>query len=255
MTTWMETIHPDSLLPLEDFAQDYLQDKDHHSEIRTEDLAESFRAFCGLPPFPTLDDLVRACERLGIALDKLPAVTKLSGANTWSAGSGHSIFLRSDVNVAHAESTLSHEMREVIEQTFRRVKPRYVGLETHDNRSMNPRSDHFAGCLLMPRELTKARLRELGYDVVTFSYEVGRSLSSVIVRAQEIYAASQPTGIVGGLWLFQMPWTDSLPDVVPAAKMTLAYKAHLSGFSIQSTNRHCSEQRFRTKDPPLRTSM
>lgn len=83
--------------------------------------------------------------------------------------------------------------------------------------------------------MTKARLHGLGYDFVTFGYEVGRSLSSVVLRAQEIYAASQPTGIVGGLWLFQMPWTDAMPDVVPADRMAVAYKAHLSGFSIQST--------------------
>jgi IrrE N-terminal-like domain len=237
MTIWTGKTHPDSLLPLEDFANDYLRDKDHHSDVKTEDLVEHFRAFCNLPPFPTLDDLRNVCERLGIALGKLETkIPGMSAANT-SSGTRHSIYVRDDVSVAHAESSIGHELREIIENAFRHVKPGYEGLDTHDNAVMNPRSDYFAGCLLMQRDVSRAMIESLGYDFVAFADRVGRSLSSVVVRAQELYSASQPIGIVGGVWLFQLPWTGAPAQVVPATGMKLAHKAHLSGFSIQSPKR------------------
>jgi len=128
---------------------------------------------------------------------------------------------------------LCHELCEVIEQTFGRVRPDYLGLETHDNRTVNPRSNHFAGCLLMQRDATKTRLEALGYDVVLFANEVGRSLASVILRTQKLYSAHQPPGFVGGIWLFEAPWTGARVQVVPTG-MKLAYRAHLSGLSIHS---------------------
>jgi hypothetical protein len=219
---------------LEDFALDYLRDKDHHRDVKTEDLAEAFRAFCGLPPFPTLRHLQSICEKLGIALEELEArVPGLSAINT-STGARHSIYVRRDVSVAHVESSICHELREVIEQTFRRVRPDYEGIETHDNPVMNPRSDHFAGCLLMQGDVTKTMIESLGYDFVAFADRVGRSLSSVIVRAQELYSVSQPIGIVGGVWLFELPWTEVPAQFIPPTALRLSQKAHLSGFSIQS---------------------
>ena len=125
MAPWTEKYHADARLLLEDFALDYLRDKQHYSDVKSEDLAEAFRAFCKLPPFPTLTDLRLVCERLSIAVEELKArVPGLSAVNTWS-GARHSIFLRTDIAVAHAETSLCHELREVIEQTFSRVRPDY----------------------------------------------------------------------------------------------------------------------------------
>lgn len=230
----MENHHPDAQLSLEDFAQDYLRDKGHHSDVKTEDLAEAFRAFGDLPPFPTLIHLQSICERLGIELGELKSkIPGLSAVNA-SAGTKSSIYVRSDLSVAHAESSICHELREVIENAFRRVRSDYEGLDTHDNAVMNPRSDHFAGCLLMQRDVSRTLMHEIGYDVVEFADRVGRSLSSVILRAQELYSISQPVGFVGGVWLFELPWARASSNVVRAVELRLAYRAHLSGFSIQS---------------------
>src|ERR1700694_2040522 len=98
MLPWTENHHPDARLSLEDFAQDYLRDKAHHSDVKTEDLAEAFRAFCSLPPFPTLSHLQSICERLGIELGELKSkVPGLSAVNA-SAGTRSSIYVRNDVS-------------------------------------------------------------------------------------------------------------------------------------------------------------
>jgi len=73
----------ESLCFLEDFARDYLHDKTHHGDVKTEDLAEAFRAVSGLPAFPTLDDLRGVCGRLRIELGELRAAARrLGGVNT-----------------------------------------------------------------------------------------------------------------------------------------------------------------------------
>ena len=63
-----------------------------------------------------------------------------------------------------AETTLCHEIREVVENVFRRENPAYVGLDTRDNKTMNPESDHFASCLLMQAEASRDAPQANGFD-------------------------------------------------------------------------------------------
>ncbi len=198
----------DDLFGLEDFARNYLRDIDHHSQVRTEHLAESFRQWFDLTPFPSLAELWDLCERLGVRLAPLEgAPDGLLGVNTWVEGSGPTIYLRPDLHLRREETTLGHELREVLEHAFRRVKPTYVGLDPCDNQTMNQESDQFAACLLMQADASRERLRQLGFDVVAFAAERGRSLPSVLLRAQQLFpAGGEHEGPVAGLWLFEAPW-------------------------------------------------
>jgi Zn-dependent peptidase ImmA (M78 family) len=223
---------------LEDFAQEFLRDRNHHEQVQTEELAEAFRRWCRLSPFPSLYDLQDLCRRAGVKVADMPiSASGLPGANTWTREDGHSIFLGRNLPMRYVETTLCHELREVIEQTFARVKPSYVGLITHNNREMHAKSERFAGALLMQAEASRARLRHLGYDFAVFAKEKGRSLPSVVVRAQELFSAKFGDGFVGGLWLFELPWSPEVPDLTYASSLRVVQRAHLRGFSLKKNGR------------------
>jgi hypothetical protein len=76
--------------------------------------------------------------------------------------------LRETLPQARAETTFCHELREVLENAFKRVKPSYRGLDTHNNAVMNPKSDHFAAHLLMGSEASRD-CRSAGYDFIRFA--------------------------------------------------------------------------------------
>jgi Zn-dependent peptidase ImmA (M78 family) len=146
------------------FARTFLDSRQvsHHSEIRTDDLADFFRAWFGLRAFAQLPDLYEVCQRLGAPVRDLPTESDdLLAVNTFHSGQP-AIFLRPDLAAVQAEHTLAHELREVIENTFMLVSPNYEGLDTSDNKQMNPESDQFGSCLLMPSRESKALMEELG---------------------------------------------------------------------------------------------
>lgn len=227
-----------------DFAREFIRKIDHHSEVRTELLAESFRRWFELPPFPSLAELCQLCGRLDVQLTRPPTMPPgLPGVNIWRTGSTPEILLNEDLSQQRAETTFGHELREVIETAFKRVKPAYEGLKTSDNRTMNPESDQFAGCLLMQAEAARTRLSELGFDMPQFARDRGRSLPSVIMRSRLLYPSTYTEpGPVAGLWLFEAPWPaveagESTPD-----QMKMRYGAHLMGFSMRK--RGTDEQRL-----------
>lgn len=193
-----------------------------HQDVHTEDLAEAFRNFMGLPPFPKFEDLERLCRQLNIELDQLPGNSGPPGVNA-TVGDSHSIFLRRDLPKHFTESTLGHELREVIERALVLATPGYEGIDTSDNKKMHGESEFFALCLLMQAKATHERLQELGFDVVRFATERGRSLPSVIKRVQSVYAkGSSWAGPVGGLWSFEGS----------RGACRVKHSASLQGFSI-----------------------
>ena len=231
-----------SLFAIDDFAAAYVREMDDPAVISEEDLADAFRQYFNLSLFPSLNELVAVCKRLHITLRRLPPEVPLTGLNTWHPEHGHEIHLRDDGVLARLEHTLSHELREVIEQALGRAWGRYIAIDTSDNRLMNPRSDRFAACLLLDSVATRGRLAQLGFDLVAFAQEKGRSLSSVVLRAQEIYPAKQPPGIVGGVWLFQANWQPTSEDPVCLTDLRLRYKAHLCGFSLSKSSRRPADR-------------
>jgi len=226
---------PDDPLGLLAFARTYLEANRivHHSQIRTEELADLFRAFFRLPAFARLADLYGLCERLGVALARLPAATPdLLAVNTWHKAGVPTIHLRPDLDTMRAEHSIGHELREVLEISFKMVNPRYDGLDTSDNKLMNPESDQFASCLLMPSRESKDLFRQLGYDALAFAKETGRPLPSVIVRMQHLFSAKSVEGPVAGLWLFEAPWGTVEAGLTTARELVVRYTARLRGFSL-----------------------
>jgi len=220
------------LLRLDDFAYAFLKDKRHFNEVHAEDLAEAFRAHFAMPDFPSIVDLRKLCTSLGIAVRALPPDLDASGLNTWSEEFGHEIYLNESTTLVHYQHTLCHELREVIEQTFARTHPHYVPLDTHNNDVMNPLSDRFAACLLMPADPTRHALRSVGFDVVRFAADTVRSVSSVVLRAQELFPAGASDGIAGAVWLFERDWKQRDVPGIAMSDMHLRHRAHLGGFSM-----------------------
>jgi hypothetical protein len=217
-----------------DFARDYLDANGitHYREIRTEDLAQAFRGFFGVPAFARLSDLNQLCQRLGISLGRLaPVSEELLAVNTWPDSGAPSIYVRPDLRTMRAEHSIGHELREVLENAFKRIKPEYEGLDTSDNAQMNAESDQFASCLLMPAVESKELLAQLGYDPMSFSRETTRSLPSVILRTQQLFPKGSNEGPVAGLWLFEAPWKSVEDSRATARDLVVRYHARLRGFS------------------------
>src|SRR5690349_14608353 len=117
------------------FAAGFIHGIDHYSEVRTEQLAEAFRQCFGLPPFPSLEDLEGLCQSIGLAIDRPVSMPEtLPGANVWHGSTSPVILLHPDLSRRFAETTLGHELRELIESAFKQAKPTYQGLDTSDNR-------------------------------------------------------------------------------------------------------------------------
>lgn len=198
-----------------------------HQDVRTEDLTEDFRRHMGLPPFPTIDELLKLCHDLQIELGELPKGSPFPGANT-SYGPANKMFLLPGLPTTFTESTVGHEIREIIERALQSAVPSYVGLDTSNNKEIHAESEHFGLCLLMQAEATHRHLSQIGYDVVRFAEERGRSLPSVIMRAQTLYKAGGTwPGPVAGLWLYLAPTKGN----VNAATLKVKYSASLRGFS------------------------
>jgi hypothetical protein len=216
------------------FAQSFIRDIDYAFEVRTEPLAEAFRSWFQLPPFPELGELLSLSRHLSIEVDLLPASAKgLPAANYWYESP--TIVLREDLSTRYAETSFCHELREVLETTFKRVKPSYAGLDTSDNRVMDPKSERFASALLMQADATDARLAELGFDLPQFAQEKGRSLPSVVLRAQYLYSKDgSRSAPFAGVWLFDAPWEQVQQGEVHLSDLRATYRAHLAGFSMDT---------------------
>jgi hypothetical protein len=202
----------------------------HHAEVRTAQLAEAFRTEFALGAFPRLPDLLRAAREAGVLVERIPL--PFDGVNTW-AGDQPLIQVDSSLAVVRAETTLAHELREVIEHAFKRVEPAYDGLATNDNKTMNPESDQFGGHLLMQPEASRRILTRNGFDFARFASEHERSIASVVAHAQTLfpksYAEDAPTA---GVWLYERPWgvVESGPQRPSSFRVTQV--AHLMGFSM-----------------------
>src|SRR5688572_7003175 len=118
----------DTLFGLEDFVGAYIRGIGHHRDVHTEHLAEALRTYFSLPTFPTLADLNNLCKRLGVPVKRLPAGVPMEGVNIWAGAAGPEIYVRDDLKIMRLETTLCHEIREVIEQAFKKANPAYEQL-------------------------------------------------------------------------------------------------------------------------------
>jgi len=224
---------PERIPPILAFAADYLRSRGikSHKDVRSDDLADAVRAVIGSPKFPTKADLLRLYEAFDISLQRLPPVGRLDGLNGWYGDGRPIVSFREDVLIRRQEQTLGHEVREVIENAFKRVDPDYEGLPTDDNPVMNKESDYFASCLLMPREESRSRLLELDYDYVRFGRELRRPLSSVVARSQSLFPQNSGLGPVAALWLFEISWEQLTKGTARVEDMKVQAESKLNGFS------------------------
>ena len=220
------------------FAARFIRDISHHRDVRTEPLAEAFRCEFGLSKFPRYKDLLRACKDAGIIVAWLPATAPMEGANAWVEGRSPMISLRVGLPIARAETTLCHELREVIETAIKRAEHAYVGLATHENAHMNPRSDRFGGHLLMHSGAARERLAANGFDFITFARDTRRSIASVVTRAQELFPRHfHGSAPVAGLWLYEAPSSLLQGGGATLATLCVTQESQLMGFSTAKAGR------------------
>ena len=218
-----------------DFLRDYLDANNitHHGQVRTDDLAGWFRAWFQVPAFARLTELEDLCARLGVPVHhRAVGSDELLAVNMWYDGAEPTIVLRPDGVTVRLEHSLCHELREVIENGFKRVKPEYVGIDTNDNKAMNPESDQFASCLLMPPAESKQLLRSLGYDLLAFAHETSRALPSIILRTQHLLSSKSEEGPAAGIWLYETPWELVRQGRARPSDLVVRYDARLRGFSL-----------------------
>lgn len=220
-----------SATPLDRLASDFLASTALGDSINDEDLADFLRDRFQLGPFPRDRELLGLLKELGIAIGPLKGGTSLHGANFFHPATGPVIRIREEINRARYETTICHELREVLENAFRRVDPCYSGTTTHDNKSMNPRSDRFAGALLMAAQDSRDLLAALGFDPIAFTVRTGRSLSSVLYRMQSLFPAGCPfPAPVAGFWLYEPPF-EEMGDVGTPLQLAARHLVPLNGFS------------------------
>jgi len=216
---------------IERFAAEFLETLNVGESAGEEALAEFTRARFELGPFPRDADLHRVLRELGVRTAALPDRAPMDGANYSHPDAGTAIHLRDDLPRARFETTLAHELREVIENAFRQVDRDYPAIPTNDNKRMNPHSDRFASVLLMQKEASQRLFETLGYDPITFASQTGRSLSSVIVRMQTLF----PKGCglaapIAGYWLYEPPLRTTRRASV--SELVVRQIALLNGFSL-----------------------
>ena len=222
-----------SAAPLEAFAERFLPTIQPGARVRAEPLAEAFREAFGLPAFPKEADLHRVMRELRVTTKLLPQGAPMDGLNLWHPRTGVEIFLREDLSRARTETTLSHELREVLENAFKRTDRSYKGIETHNNDRMNPESDRFAAYLLMQTEPSQQLFMEVGFDPVQFAYEAGRSLASVIIRMQTLFPIGCTVAApVAGYWLYEAPWQAVREMAATSNELVARDIQALNGFSL-----------------------
>lgn len=215
----------------------FIRDIGHHRDVRSEELAEAFRDATGLGPFPRYTELCEAAGRLDIRIEFLPATSPFEGSNTWGTDDGPVLYVRRGLTDAREETTLCHELRELLENAFKRVKPSYEAMDTHDNDRMNPRSDAFAGALLMQAGPTHELLANLGFDLAAVSRVSARSLPAVFMRVRTVLSASSAfDGPVAGFWLYEAGWDIVKSGTSEAEDLRVRHLTQTKGFSLSDKN-------------------
>ncbi len=206
------------------FAERYIGPFDHFSQIDAEHLAKAVRRAFNLPLLPSPPDLECLIAHLGIGIarERFRATVSFPGANDWPSDGRPMIHLRDGVEGPFASMTFGHELREILENAFRRVKPTYVGLDTWDNAAMHRESERFAAALLMPASTMRSLLLRTGFDAARIAHDTGRSLSSVILRIEEVAARSANADAVNiGFWLYEAPWVEAGDRAIVATDVAM----------------------------------
>jgi hypothetical protein len=221
-----------SSLPLETFAGEFGRDLRHHLEVNEEEVAGAFRQFVKLAPFPNEAALRSACRTMGIQVGFFPdSNTTLRAANVWHRGDAPRIYLNRNLRGGAIDRLLGHELRELIEDAFKRTNSRYEGLDTRDNFLMNPVSERFVDSLLLPARSSVLLLRELDFDPIVFSRVTSRPLPSVLVRMEQLLCRRRADGCPrAGFWLFEAPWPLVCSGKSRVLDLSAKYWAILNGF-------------------------
>jgi hypothetical protein len=233
---------------VERFAAKLLTSLTAGEQLRSEMLAEAVRSEYQLGAFPKLPELEELLRRLGIVRHRLVPGSGFPGLNVWAGSAAPEVHIDESARVAFQETTIAHELREVIENACRRASPEYPAVPTHDNRRMNPKSDRFGSYLLMETQASARIFAKVGFDPLTFARQVGRSLPSVVVRMQTLFpGGTEFAAPMAGIWLF-----DSKDGRAAGEDLVARISVSLNGFSAAKSDRIGVAARVLAPEPRAR---
>lgn len=93
------------------------------------------------------------------------------------------LYYRLDDTPSGIQNTILHEIREMMETLFARVKPDYTPLKTS---ARHIAANRFASAVLLPEEKFRDRAFETGLDVVALSQMFSKSHAQILLRIGEV---------------------------------------------------------------------
>jgi hypothetical protein len=162
----------------------------HGSPTAIEDdvLAREFAEYFRLSPLPTLVELRRLCREIGIdiAARKLPPDIAAHHYPDRLAGR-YRLEYGCELWVGTAEFKVSHDVYEIIQETFEKVctgyqAPRNPALPT----CMAPHANKFAAALAINKELMRRSIIDTGFDIQALQGRFHKAYSAVAIRAVEV---------------------------------------------------------------------
>ena len=125
--------------PLHDFCRSFIAD--HGKEWPPSEvlLADRFVRFFRLDPLPFRRQLQQLASQLGIEISSAPLPEELAGIHFGYRQVGKIIVSNKDPYLLSAEQTILHELREMLEHTFRGL-----GYPTSSGASLEERAENFA---------------------------------------------------------------------------------------------------------------
>ena len=156
--------------------------------IADEVLAREFADHFRLSPLPTLVELRRLCQEVGIDIEarKLPPDIGAHHYPDRLAGR-YRLEYRCELWVGTAEFKVSHDVYEIIQETFEKVCP---GYEAPRNPAlptcMAPHANKFAAALVINKELMRRWIIDTGFDILALQNRFHKAYSAVAIRAVEV---------------------------------------------------------------------
>jgi hypothetical protein len=173
---------------LVDFCQLMVRKYGWPKAIDDEVLAREFADHFRLSPLPTLEELRHICRELGIdvAARKLPPDIAAHHypdrlARRYRLEYGYELW------VGTAEFRVSHDVYEIIQETFEKVCP---GYEAPRNPAlptcMAPHANKFAAALVINEKLMRRWLLDTGFDILALQHRFHKAYSAVAIRVVEV---------------------------------------------------------------------
>lgn len=193
------------------------------NRITEEEKAEEFRSIYMKDHPLNLKTLRAVAACCGMKLDEWDEMPQnMRGYHEVNRGE-RNIYFKSWDTVSGIQNTILHELREIMEGTFKEVNPSYEPLPRN---ALHVAANRFAAAVLLPEDEFRSRAYETGLDIIELAEIYSKSCSQVLLRLGEVlkgrlffYAALyEPHPEDGARWRVTY-WTGSVNNQDPEANV------------------------------------